>query len=53
MPKAVSYYDEGATPFDPFHAATAETRAVGVLSPERDDERIEVERVSLEPSGGE
>lgn len=51
--KAVSYYDEGMTPFDAFHAATAETRAMGVLSSERDYESIEVERVPLEPSDGE
>ncbi|MFC6754492.1 PIN domain-containing protein [Halorubrum tibetense] len=48
--KAVNYYDEGMTPFDAFHAATAETRGMGVLSSEKDYEEIEVERVPLEPT---
>jgi len=48
--KAVNYYDEGMTPFDAFHAATAETRGTAVLSSERDYEEIEVERVPLEPT---
>ena len=48
--KAVNYYDEGMTPFDAFHAATAETRGMDVLSSERDYEAIEVERVPLEPT---
>jgi len=30
--KAVSYYDEGMTAFDAFHAATAETRGTNLLS---------------------
>ena len=51
--KAVSYYDEGMTPFDAFHAATAETREIDVLSSENDYEEIEVERVPLEPSDEE
>ena len=51
--KTVSYYDEGMTPFDAFHAATAETRAMAVLSSESDYESTEVERVPLEPSDGE
>ncbi|MBO4248348.1 PIN domain-containing protein [Halomicrobium sp. IBSBa] len=48
--KAVNYYDEGMTPFDAFHAATAETRGMDVLSSEKDYEEIEVERVPLEPT---
>jgi predicted nucleic acid-binding protein len=47
--KAVNYYDEGMTPFDAFHAATAETRGMDVLSSESDYEDIEVSRVPLEP----
>ena len=43
--KAVNYYDEGMTAFDAFHAATAETRTLNVLSSENDYEDIEVERV--------
>jgi len=46
--KAVNYYDEGMMPFDAFHAATAETREIDVLSSEKDYEEIEVGRVSLE-----
>ncbi|WP_276301392.1 PIN domain-containing protein [Halorussus lipolyticus] len=48
--KAVSYYDEGMTPFDAFHAATAETRGLDVLASEKDYEEIDVSRVSLEPT---
>ena len=48
--KAVNYYDEGMTPFDAFHAATAETRRLDVLSSEKDYENIEVSRVPLEPT---
>ena len=45
--KAVNYYDEGMTPFDAFHAATAETRGTDVLSSEKGYEDIEVSRVPL------
>ncbi|MDG5820945.1 PIN domain-containing protein [Natronococcus sp. A-GB7] len=48
--KAVNYYDEGMTPFDAFHAATAETRTLNVLSSEKDYEDIEVKLVPLEPA---
>jgi predicted nucleic acid-binding protein len=41
------------TPFDAFHAATAETRGTDVLSSENDYDGIEVERVPLEPTDGE
>jgi predicted nucleic acid-binding protein len=51
--KAVNYYDEGMTPFDAFHAATAETRAMAVLSSETEYDDIEVERVPLEPTDEE
>jgi len=51
--KAVNYYDEGMTPFDAFHAATAETRRLDVLSSEKDYENIEVGRVPLEPTDSE
>ena len=51
--KAVNYYDEGMTPFDAFHAATAETRGLDVLSSEKDYEDIEVSRVPLEPTDEE
>jgi len=48
--KAVNYFDEGMTAFDAFHAATAETRTLNVLSSEKDYEDIEVKRVPLEPA---
>ncbi|UHQ96057.1 PIN domain-containing protein [Natrinema halophilum] len=51
--KAVNYYDEGMTPFDAFHAATAETRGMDVLSSEKDYEEIGIERVPLDPIGEE
>jgi predicted nucleic acid-binding protein len=51
--KAVDYYEEGMTPFDAFHAATAETRGTDVLSSENDYDGIEVERVPLEPTDEE
>jgi len=51
--KAVNYYDDGMTPFDAFHAATAETRGMDVLSSEKDYDDIDVERVPLEPADQE
>lgn len=48
--KAVHYYEEGMTPLDAYHAATAETRGLDVLSSEQRYEEIEVERRPLEPS---
>lgn len=51
--KAVNYYDEGMTPFDAFHVATAETRGLDVLSSEKDYEEVEVDRVPLEPTDEE
>lgn len=47
--KAVNYYADGMTPFDAFHAATAETREQAVLSSEQDYDEIDVERLPLEP----
>ena len=51
--KAVDYYDEGMTPFDAFHAATAETRGLDVLSSEQDYDDTELERVPLESTDEE
>jgi len=48
--KAVDYYADGMTPFDAFHAATAETRERAVLSSEQDYDEIGVERLALEPA---
>ena len=51
--KAANYYDEGMIPFDAFHAATAETRGLDVLSSEKDYKDIEMARVPREPSDEE
>jgi len=50
--KAVNYYGEGMTPLDAFHAATAETRQLDVLSSEQEYEDIDVTRIPLEPAEG-
>lgn len=51
--KAVTYYDEGMTPFDAFHAATAETRGLSILSSDNAYENIDAERLPLEPGTDE
>ena len=51
--KATNYYEEGMTPFDAFHAATAETRGLDVLSSEGDYEDIEVSWIPLKPTSEE
>lgn len=47
--KAVSYYREGLTPFDAFHAATADTLALPIVSSDRAYEACDPERIPLEP----
>jgi predicted nucleic acid-binding protein len=47
--KAVNYYDDGMTPFDAFHAATAETRGLPIRSSDRAYDDTDVDRVPLEP----
>jgi len=47
--KAVSYYDDGMTPFDAFHAATAETRALPIISSDKAYQEVDPERIPLEP----
>jgi len=49
--KAVNYYEDGMTPFDSFHAATAETRRLPILSSDKAYETVDAERLPLEPSG--
>lgn len=46
--KGVTYFEEGLTPFDAFHAATAETEGLPVLSSENAYEDVDSERVPLE-----
>lgn len=47
--KAVTYYEEGMTPFDAFHAATAETRRLSICSSDTAYEAADAERLPLEP----
>ncbi|SNR25059.1 PIN domain-containing protein [Halorubrum vacuolatum] len=47
--KAVHYYEEGLTPFDAFHAATAETCGYPILSSDMAYEVVGSERLPLEP----
>ena len=47
--KAVTYYEEGMTPFDAFHAATAETRRLSICSFDTAYEAADAERLPLEP----
>jgi len=51
--KAVHYYEEGMTPFDSFHAATAETRGLPILSSDNAYEDVDPERLPLEPDADE
>lgn len=49
--KAVAYFADGMTPFDAFHAATAETRGFSVLSSDNAYEDVDPERLPLESNG--
>lgn len=51
--KAVNYFEEGMTPFDSFHAATAETRGLPILSSDNAYEDVDSERLPLESETGE
>ena len=51
--KAVNYFDDGMTPFDSFHAATAETRGLAIRSSDSAYDEVDVERLPLEPPDGE
>lgn len=51
--KAVSYFEDGMTPFDSFYAATAETRGLPILSSDKAYEDADPERLPLEPSTDE
>lgn len=52
--RAVTYYeDEGLSPFEAFHAATAAGRGADVISFERDYGEVGVEQVPLDPAEGE
>lgn len=51
--KAVAYFEDGLTPFDAFHAATAETRGFSVLSSDKAYDDVDPERLPLEPNSEE
>jgi len=51
--KAVTYFEEGLTPFDAFHAATAETRGLPIQSSDGADEEVDPDRRPLEPDNAE
>lgn len=51
--KAVSYFEEGMTPFDAFHAATAETRGLPIIGSDGAYDSVGPERIPLEPDGDE
>lgn len=49
--KAATYFEDGMTPFDAFHAATAETRELPILSSDKAYGEVDPERIPLESSG--
>lgn len=51
--KAVNYFEEGMTAFDSFHAATAETRGLFILSSDKAYDDVGPERLQLEPDPDE
>ena len=51
--KAVAYFEDGMTPFDSFHAATAETRGLSIVSSDKAYRDVDVERLPLEPETDE
>lgn len=51
--KAVTYFEDGMTPFDSFHAATAETRSLSIVSSDKAYEDVDAERLPLEPNTDE
>ena len=51
--KAVAYFEDGMTPFDSFHAATAETRGLSILSSDKAYGDVDAQRLPLEPDTDE
>lgn len=51
--KAVNYFEDGMTPFDAFHAATAETRGLPIRSSDKAYDNVDPDRLPLEPQSGE
>jgi predicted nucleic acid-binding protein len=51
--KAVAYLEDGMTPFESFHAATAETRGLSILSSDNVYGEVAAEHLPLEPDTDE
>ena len=51
--KAVAYFEDGTTPFDSFHTATAETQGLSILSSDKAYGGVDAERLPLEPDTDE
>jgi len=51
--QAVSYYADGMTPFDAFHAATAETRSLRIISSDKAYREVDSEHIPLEADSTE
>ena len=51
--KAVAYFEDGMSPFDSFHAATAETRGLSILSSDTAYGDVAAEHLPLEPDTDE
>ena len=51
--KAVAHFEDGMTPFDSFHAATAETRGLSILSSDKAYGGVDAKRLPLEPDTDE
>jgi predicted nucleic acid-binding protein len=51
--KAVAYFEDGMMPFDAFHAATAETCGLPILSSDKAYEDVDPDRIPLEPTTDE
>ena len=51
--KSVAYFEDGMTPFDSFHAATAETRGLSILSSDKAYVDFDAQRLPLEPDTDE
>ena len=51
--KTAAYFEDGMTPFDSFHAATAETRGLPILSSDTAYGDVDAEHLPLEPDTDE
>jgi hypothetical protein len=51
--KTVAYFEDGMTPFDAYHAATADTRGMSILLSDNVYRDVDAERLPLEPGTDE